>query len=89
MKKAERDQARELRRQGLSLGEIRRQLGVAKSSVSLWVRDIELTPEQLERLSARQANWYSQAPRLLSSSRPSNRVRRWKSWKATRASPQR
>ena len=35
-----REQARELRIQGLSYNEIVAQLGVAKSSVSLWVRDI-------------------------------------------------
>jgi hypothetical protein len=35
-----RDQARELRTQGLSYNEITAQLGVSKSSVSLWVRDI-------------------------------------------------
>ena len=37
----ERQQARQLRRTGLPLGEIAVQLGVAKSSVSLWVRDVE------------------------------------------------
>jgi hypothetical protein len=35
-----RERARELRTQGLSYNEIVAQLGVAKSSVSLWVRDI-------------------------------------------------
>ena len=35
-----RDQARELRTQGLSYNEIVTELGVSKSSVSLWVRDI-------------------------------------------------
>src|SRR5580698_2627023 len=35
-----RDQARELRTQGLSYNEIVARLGVSKSSVSLWVRDI-------------------------------------------------
>jgi hypothetical protein len=35
-----RDQARELRTQGLSYNEIVAELGVSKSSVSLWVRDI-------------------------------------------------
>ena len=47
MKTAERELARELRRaEGASLKEIARKLNVARSSVSLWVRDIELTPEQ-------------------------------------------
>jgi transcriptional regulator with XRE-family HTH domain len=35
-----REKARELRTQGLSYNEIVAQLGVSKSSVSLWVRDI-------------------------------------------------
>jgi len=37
-------QARQLRRTGLPLGEIAERLGVSKSSVSLWVRDVEFTP---------------------------------------------
>lgn len=50
-KQNEREQARHLRReQGLSIIEIAHRIGVAKSSVSTWVRDIELTPEQLKRL---------------------------------------
>lgn len=51
MKKIERDCARELRKQGYSMNEIARKLGVAKSSVSLWTKDIELTSEQRQRLS--------------------------------------
>ena len=39
-----RQQARQLRRAGLPLGEIAARLGVSKSSVSLWVRDVEFTP---------------------------------------------
>ena len=39
-KLSERQQARQLRRAGLLLVEIASQLGVAKSSVSLWVRDV-------------------------------------------------
>jgi transcriptional regulator with XRE-family HTH domain len=51
MKVSERQEARRLRRdQGLSLKDIAHRLGVAKSSVSRWVRDIELTPEQRRRL---------------------------------------
>jgi transposase-like protein len=46
MKREEREKARELRRDGHSVKEICRMLGVAKSSVSIWVRDIELTDEQ-------------------------------------------
>lgn len=53
MKKIERDRARALRRQGQSMAQIVRRLGVAKSSVSLWTRDVELTATQRSKLSER------------------------------------
>jgi hypothetical protein len=37
----------------MALGAIAKQIGVSKASVSLWVRDIELTPEQEAALLAR------------------------------------
>ena len=43
-KLAERQQARQLRRNGLPLAEIAARLGVSKSSVSLWVRDVAFEP---------------------------------------------
>lgn len=47
MKLKEKNEARKLRKEkGLSIIEIAKQLNVAKSSVSNWVRDIELTEEQ-------------------------------------------
>lgn len=56
-KHIERDEARRLRRElGLSINEIARIIGVAKSSVSLWVRDIPLTPEQKLKLSKRKVD---------------------------------
>ena len=45
--------ARGMRKAGKSVREIARQLNVSKSSVSLWVRDIILTVEQLEKLQNR------------------------------------
>lgn len=42
--------ARELRRQGISVKYIAEELHITKSSVSLWVRDIILSIEQLEAL---------------------------------------
>ncbi len=42
--------AHRLRKQGLSYNEILQKIPVAKSSVSLWCQDIELTPEQKDRL---------------------------------------
>jgi transcriptional regulator with XRE-family HTH domain len=53
MKTDERRQARELRAKGCSVREIERRLGLARSSVSLWVRDVELTAEQRAALMAR------------------------------------
>ena len=54
VKPAERLQARALRAQGgLSIKEISAIVGVSVSSVSLWVRDIELTEAQQEALNAR------------------------------------
>jgi Homeodomain-like domain len=43
-KLAERQQARQLRRTGLPVSEIALRVGVSKSSVSLWVRDVEFEP---------------------------------------------
>lgn len=45
-----REKARQLRLQGNSLGQIATELGVVKSTVSRWVRDIELTEEQTSNL---------------------------------------
>jgi DNA-binding transcriptional MerR regulator len=54
MKTAEQEAARWLRREeGMSIKEIERILEVSRSSVSLWVRDIELTPDQRAALLAR------------------------------------
>jgi transcriptional regulator with XRE-family HTH domain len=53
MKAEERKEARRLRREaGMSMKAIARQLEVSVSSVSLWTRDIELTPEQIAVLAA-------------------------------------
>ncbi len=51
MKTEEKKLARKLRKQGLSLREIKQKLKVAKSSISVWVRDIELTKKQKQGLS--------------------------------------
>jgi len=47
-----RERARELRREGQSLNAIAREVGIAKSTASLWVCDIPLAPEQRGRLYA-------------------------------------
>src|SRR5687768_15981833 len=41
---AEQEEARDLRARGLTLSEIASKLGVAKSSVSRWVRDVPVPP---------------------------------------------
>ena len=48
-----REEARRLRREGWSLGEIAAKLGPPKNSLTFWVRDIELTPEQQAQLHER------------------------------------
>jgi len=54
MKTVERDEARRLRReQGASVKELAKLLGVSRSSISLWVRDIELTDAQRSALRRR------------------------------------
>jgi transcriptional regulator with XRE-family HTH domain len=53
MKTEERERARELRAQGHSVKEIERALGVSRSSVSLWVRDVPLGAEERRALAAR------------------------------------
>lgn len=53
MKTEERLLARELRATGWSIKEIEQRLSVSRSSVSLWVRDVELGPEQRSRLLAK------------------------------------
>jgi transposase-like protein len=51
MKTAERERARTIRREeGAPIKEIARHVGVSSSSVSLWVRDIKLTPAQEREL---------------------------------------
>jgi hypothetical protein len=46
-KLAEREQARRLRATGLPMADIAARLGVSKSSVSLWVRDVAFDPRPL------------------------------------------
>jgi len=41
------------REEGASIRDIAQRVGVSKSSVSVWVRDIELTPKQHAALAAR------------------------------------
>jgi hypothetical protein len=49
-----REEARRLRREGWSLNEIAAKLGPPKNTLTLWVRGIDLTPEQRTRLLKRE-----------------------------------
>src|SRR3989344_6829669 len=49
-KSTEKNRALSLRLRGKSIKEIAREVGVAKSTVSLWCRDIVLSKEQTEKL---------------------------------------
>jgi hypothetical protein len=53
VKTEEQRRARELRAQGKSVKEIQQELGVSRSSVSVWVRDVALTAEQRRALAGR------------------------------------
>lgn len=50
MKLKEKKEAIRLRKSGESIGEIAKRLKISKGSVSLWVRDVELTKHQREKL---------------------------------------
>jgi predicted transcriptional regulator len=55
----EQEEARRLRKEGMSVKGIAKRLGVSKGSVSRWVRDIELTAEQLAALQVNHPNYYA------------------------------
>lgn len=59
-----REEARRLRREGWTLGEIARKLGPPKNTLTLWVRDIELTPEQQQRIKEHEREMLSENQRL-------------------------
>jgi transposase len=59
--------AQKLRREGLSYKEIGGRVSVSKSTISLWCRDIELTPEQKGRLKAKRGK--PNGPKLLEARR--------------------
>ena len=67
MKIAERAQAVDLRRQGFSINHIVQTIGVAKSSVSIWVRDIKVEEDRLLRINGnrcRSVNEWARIGRL-------------------------
>lgn len=60
MKATEQASARIMRKNGYSVGDIEKELGVSRSSVSIWVRDIELTEEQKKSLKEKSKKWAGQ-----------------------------
>ena len=61
MKQDKREEARRLRREnGMAITDICKQIGVAKSSVSVWVRDIVLTEEQQAALHKQHYAYWAQ-----------------------------
>jgi hypothetical protein len=61
MKQDKREEARRLRSEnGMAITDICKQLGVAKSSVSIWVRDIVLTEEQQAALNKQHYAYWAQ-----------------------------
>jgi hypothetical protein len=74
VKYTERLQAIQLREMGYSLNEIRRKLNVSKSSVSLWVRSVELSEDQKNHL--REKGFYKDAVERRRETRIANELRK-------------
>ena len=53
MKIIEQIKAKKLRGEGFSLSEISRRLGVSKSTASLWLKDVELSPDAEKKIKAK------------------------------------
>lgn len=75
MKLKEKEEARRLRKLGCSIREITDQLGVSKGSVSYWVRDIELTDEQIMNLQMRMHRIRAQGKGALATSAKYRKLR--------------
>ena len=59
-----REEARRLRREGWTLGEISKRLGPPKNTLTLWVRGIELTSEQQTRIKEQEMRVLTENQRL-------------------------
>lgn len=69
-KSSEKANARTLRRQGLSYREILQKVNVAKSSISLWCRDIQLTPRQRQLLEEKKRSGLEKGRETISKVKP-------------------
>ncbi len=82
MKAVERRKARELRAQGCSINEICRQVNASKGSISVWVRDVPLTPDYIERLQERVIIGNAIGRERAGISLSDNRRKRWEQFRA-------
>lgn len=71
-----REEARRLRREGWSLGEIAKRLGPPKNTLTLWLRGIELSPEQRKQLYLREAEANGRNRALASDAHRKGRLKR-------------
>jgi transposase-like protein len=76
VKVAEREQAIDLRRQGYSITHIVETIGVAKSSVSVWVRDIKVEEERLLRINGNRCRSVEEWSRIGAMNAENARLRR-------------
>lgn len=61
MKEEEKAKARQLRAEkGMSINDIAKEIGVSKASVSVWVRDIELTEDHKNKLHEKNVRFFNQ-----------------------------
>lgn len=73
MKVKEKEQARKFRLKGWSVRAIAKHAGCSKSSISTWVRDIELTTEQIKKLKSNQDR-----ARAKAANHPNSPKNKWK-----------
>jgi len=76
MKVEEKREARRMRQDGMSIIDIANQLGVSKASVSVWVRDIKLTDDQLKALSLKCTGKNSYEARMAGSRKMAEEARK-------------
>lgn len=76
----EKEQARALRAQGKSLNEIVKKLGVSKSSVSVWVRDVKISARQQQDLKQKEVAGAVKGNKTLS--------KKWKEYRRLHPKPE-
>lgn len=81
MKKAEKEKALQLRREGLTFSEIRRQIPVSKGTLSLWLRGTILSQDQLDSLTKRSASARAESAERVREVHRTRRLARWASFR--------